>query len=122
MKTWVVAGVLALGAAACGGGDENVCTEIGCASGVNVQVTSTSTRLLSVTVASAEGTLSEFRCDTEQNCLTFIPDVTPAEITVTVRTSGGTITRTIQPNYIANRPNGPNCPPECRQASVTLQL
>lgn len=47
----------------------------------------------------------------------------PSSIALTIRRDGQTIaTGDWTPEYKTSRPNGPQCPPVCRQATVTLQL
>jgi len=35
---------------------------------------------------------------------------------------GGEITQTARPTYEPVRPNGPDCPPECRQGHVQIEI
>ena len=46
----------------------------------------------------------------------------PKEATITVQWDGSTVTKTVQPSYSTFRPNGPDCPPECRGATVSVVL
>jgi hypothetical protein len=50
------------------------------------------------------------------------PDFTPASVTIRVSTGTRTTDVTLQPMYEVTRPNGPGCPPECRNARVTVVL
>jgi hypothetical protein len=50
------------------------------------------------------------------------PDFTPASVSIRVSTGTQTTEVTRQPIYEVTRPNGPACPPECRNARVTLAL
>lgn len=49
-------------------------------------------------------------------------DLAPAQATVTVEWEGGRVSDTVQPKYQVERPNGPNCPGECRVGGVVLTL
>ncbi len=45
----------------------------------------------------------------------------PAQVDVTITHNGQTLVqKTITPTYKTSRPNGPQCEPQCRQASVEL--
>jgi hypothetical protein len=50
------------------------------------------------------------------------PDFTPASVTIRVLTGTQTTEVTRQPMYEVTRPNGPECPPECRNARVIVVL
>jgi hypothetical protein len=50
------------------------------------------------------------------------PDFTPASVTIRVLTGTQTTEVTRQPMYEVTRPNGLACPPECRNARVTVVL
>jgi hypothetical protein len=49
-------------------------------------------------------------------------DFTPASVTIRVLTGTQTTEVIRQPMYQVSRPNGPKCPPECRQARLTVVL
>ena len=44
----------------------------------------------------------------------------PASVTIRVTTGAQTTEVTRQPTYEVTRPNGPACPPECRNARVVM--
>jgi hypothetical protein len=99
-----------------------VCTMIGCSNGLSIVVNSTVQQDLTVTVLSGEQTLHSFTCRAGQPCQTFLENQTPMNVTVRVTSSAGTVSREYAPEYRMNRPNGPDCPPECRQATVTMAV
>jgi hypothetical protein len=109
---------------ACVGNQEpqRVCTLIGCNDGLNVTVTSSLQQDISVTVKSGAQTLHTFTCSAGQPCMAFLDNQTPANVTVQIATSAGTISRDYTPEYKVSRPNGPGCDPECRQATVTVSV
>jgi hypothetical protein len=53
-------------------------------------------------------------------CAVSFSDFTPASVTIRVSTGTQTTEVTRQPMYDVTRPNGPGCPPECRNARVTV--
>lgn len=111
--------------AACVGANqepERVCTLIGCNNGLAVEVSSSLQQSLTVTVQAGAQVLHTFQCDAGQPCRAFVDNQTPEEVTVHVQTAQGTVSKTYRPEYKLNRPNGPDCPPECRQATVTVNI
>jgi hypothetical protein len=109
---------------ACSGNQEpqRVCTLIGCNDGLNVTVNSALQQDFSVTVKSGSQTLHTFTCSAGQQCMAFLENQTPANVTVQITTNAGTISRDYTPEYNVSRPNGPDCDPECRQATVTVNV
>lgn len=106
--------------AGCAGQEPRVCTLIGCNGGLNVTVVSTVQQNLTVTVKSGAETLHTFTCMAGQQCMAFIDNRTPANVTVQVGTVSGTVSKDFAPVYTVSRPNGPGCDPECKQATVTV--
>jgi hypothetical protein len=49
-------------------------------------------------------------------------DFGPSSVSVTVYWKGGSQTAAAEPTYGSHRPNGPNCPPECKAGKVTIAL
>jgi hypothetical protein len=99
-----------------------VCTMIGCESGLAIEVSSSVQQSFTVNVRAGTQVIHTFRCDPGQPCRAFVSNQTPAQVTVTLETAQGPISRTFQPEYRLNRPNGPDCEPECRQATVTVTV
>jgi hypothetical protein len=56
------------------------------------------------------------------NGTSVLLDYTPEEVTLTVHWNGQSKTQTVSPSYYSFRPNGPDCPPECRSAFVEITL
>jgi len=109
--------------AGCGSEDEAACTAIGCDDGVIV------------TLPRYEGDVSVRICAGDrceiargQGSIGWMSVQMPvegrtADVTVTVRDGAGVVVargRGTAPVTI-NQPNGPNCPPTCRQVLVTLR-
>ncbi len=100
-----------------------VCTLVGCLDGLTVRFSPLSTvpYKLTVTVAGDPPT-RVVDCSNLANCqgYPFFPGVSAALVTITVTTAGGSHSYVVAPQYQTTRPNGPDCPPECKQATVTL--
>ena len=123
-------GVLAnalLFAAALGSGCNVVapraCTLIGC-TGLSIDVTGVPVlTLVTIVVTAPDGSTRTAMCTSAtSSCFAAFSDFTPATVTVRVMTGTKTIEETRQPTYEVSRPNGPDCPPECRSARVTVAL
>ena len=101
----------------------SACTLIGC-TGLVVEVTGAPGQTpVTVVVTAPDGSTRSINCTSATGtCPVSFPDFTP--VTVTIRVSTGTqITEVMrQPMYEVTRPNGPSCPPECRNAQVTVVL
>ena len=115
------------------------CTEIGCTDQLTVNFAGTIGMPYSVTLQ-LEGKAASFTCDVNgvrnamgvmvQSCdnTSFVLIGAPASAMVQVTCGnapddGGTVdcTGTFSPTYTSTRPNGPSCPPTCRQGTVTLK-
>ena len=98
------------------------CTKVGCSSGLAVEVTNSLQQAVTVNVRSGNQIIHTFRCEPGQPCRSFIENQTPERVVVSVQYSGGPVSKEFTPVYQMNRPNGPDCPPDCRQATVTLTV
>ena len=112
--------------AACGSACDVVgpsaCTLIGC-TGLVVEVTGAPAQTpVTVVVTAPDGSTRNATCTSATGtCPVSFPDFTPASVTIRVVTATQTIEESRQPTYAVTRPNGPACPPECRNARVTVQ-
>lgn len=101
------------------------CTLIGCESGLEVQLVGTPPEAYRVE-ASAPGqpTPRVVECTATNPCgpRVFLRDFTPESATIRLIVGADTATRTVRPSYETVQPNGPGCPPTCRQASVQIDL
>lgn len=97
------------------------CTQIGCADGLNVELDGFDEEVeLELTAGEETRTVT---CLPPGPCHHFIPDFTPAEVTATAFLADGTEEeRPFTPEYREERPNGPDCPPICRQAAIRWKL
>lgn len=102
-------------------GTPTMCTQIGCSDGLNVELDGFDEEVeLELTAGEETRTVT---CLPPGPCRHFIPDFTPAEVTATALLDDGTEEeRSFEPEYRDERPNGPDCPPVCRQASIRWRL
>jgi hypothetical protein len=101
----------------------STCTVIGC-TGLVVEVTGVQSQTpVTVVVTAPDGSTRSATCTSATStCPISFPDFTPATVTIRVSTGTQTTEETRQPTYDVTRPNGPACPPECRNARVTVAL
>lgn len=101
----------------------SACTLIGC-TGLVVEVTGAPSQTpVTVVVTAPDGSTRSSTCTAAAStCLVSFPDFTPASVTIRVLTGTQTTEETRQPTYEVTRPNGPACPPECRNARATVAL
>jgi hypothetical protein len=101
----------------------SACTLIGC-TGLVVEVTGAPGQApVTVVVTAPDGSTRSTTCTSATGtCPVSFPDFTPASVTIRVLTGTQTTEVTRQPMYEVTRPNGPACPPECRNARVTVVL
>lgn len=136
MRTTLMLAAAALLAAACApAGDEQAgadtaepmpCTMIGCEDQLIVETDSALRGPYTVTLtdsaASGDAARRTFECPDGQQCLDIpFPRFVPQRVTVQVTKGGKTATTTQSPEYRVVQPNGPQCPPECRQARVRAE-
>ena len=116
--------VVAAFGSGCDGVGPTACTLIGCTGGLVVEVTGAPGQTpVMVVVTAPDGSTRSATCSSATGtCPVSFPDFTPASVTVRVSTGTRTTEETRQPMYDVTRPNGPACPPECRNARVTVAL
>ena len=114
--------VVAVGSG-CGVVGPSVCTLIGC-TGLFIEVTGAPALTpVTVVVTAPDGSTRSSTCTSATgSCPAVFPDFTPASVTIRVMAGALTTEETRQPVYEVTRPNGPGCPPECRNARVTVVL
>ena len=99
----------------------SACTLIGC-TGLTVEVTGAPGQTpVTVLVTAPDGSTRSATCTSATGtCPVSFPDFTPASVTIRLSTGTRTTEVTTQPMYEVTRPNGPRCPPDCRNARVTV--
>jgi len=103
------------------------CTLIGCQDGLRVTLARVPAVPFRVEVRSTSNasTAYVYDCPDPVRCAPdiFFADFGGAQAFVTVATAAGSRTTTFeQIEYRVSRPNGADCPPECRQAAVTVDV
>lgn len=121
----VIAGIAA-GSSACDDAPSGtVCTLIGCEDGLRVEIEGGLALPYTVS-ASVPGASHPWvvECTVAAPCdgSVWFPEFTPDFVRITVETESETRTRDVQVDYESFRPNGPECPPECLQGTVTFEL
>jgi hypothetical protein len=72
---------------------------------------------------SGEGVeVREAECAPGGPCVAFFAGRTPESATVRVIAGAQVVSRELRPDYERVQPNGPGCPPVCRQATVVVAL
>lgn len=105
---------------------QQACTMIGCDNGWAVEVVGgaalPATYTMRVLVDGA--VVASVQCSPEQPCgeRVFLPGVTAEEAELEIVGGDVPLRWTVRPAYDIVQPNGPNCPPTCRQARVQVRL
>lgn len=101
-----------------------VCTLIGCDSGIQVVLEKppAGPYRIEAYVNSSQGPRYVYRCERQSGCpdRAFFPEFTPDRIFIEVITESGTQRYEAAPKYQESQPNGPECPPLCRTAVIRL--
>jgi len=98
-----------------------ICTKIGCSDGLTVVVENAPAAPYTVEVGLPDGTSRTAPCEAGCDGGLFFEGVTADEVTVRITGSAGTSSQSVRPTYTDSRPNGPDCPPVCRQARVQVR-
>ena len=114
------------------------CTLIGCVDSLVIDLSGSVPEEFTVDVTAADGTTMQVHCpggeaqgsqsgDMSPGAMCLGDSVvfsafTPEEASIRITGQGGEITQTARPTYEPVRPNGPDCPPECRQGHVQIEI
>lgn len=115
---------LALATSSCSSRSEEqvVCTLIACSDGITVEVQGNVPATYTVTARAGTETRSH-QCSSTQPCQPIMfENFTPENVIIEVTSAAGTVRREVKPEYRQVRPNGPKCPPECRQARIVVTV
>lgn len=99
------------------------CTLIGCDSGIEVVLENEPDGAYRIEAfADSDGPRHVYECSSATGCQdrVFFTDFTPVRIFIDVTSANGTERYEVLPKYREHRPNGPNCPPRCRTATIRL--
>jgi hypothetical protein len=115
--------LVVLGFSACSDQLQVVCTDIGCYSGLEIQVDpAPTTRFRVEAFAPGFSAVYTQECDNPASCTRiFLPEFTPDLVNIRIIAGGDTtFIEAARPEYTESRPNGPKCPPLCRTGHVTV--
>lgn len=121
----VAAGAAALLLGGCEVGEPKVCTLIGCTDGLTVALATRPAGAFRIELrVPGVATPYVFDCPDPARCASgaLFEELTPEAATVTVTTARGSVVREVRPTYTTSRPNGDDCPPVCRQGTVTVPI
>ena len=107
--------------AAPGSAPERACTMIGCDDGLNVLVEGTPQGAYRVEVRAEGHETQVVECPAPTECgRIFLAGFLPEEVTVELTAGEARSSRTVKPEIETVQPNGPDCPPTCRQATIRV--
>jgi hypothetical protein len=100
------------------------CTLIGCSDGLTVEVHATSGMRVEVKASAAGDEMRTGTCTVlpSGTCTVRFDDFKPESVSLVVSSEGQPATVTVTPTYEVVQPNGPDCPPACHQATVSVEL
>jgi len=98
-----------------------VCTLVGCDDQLVVNVEGAFDSSFTVRMSFPGSAPVEAACS-EGSCMVVSGGAAPSEVTIEVLDDSGAVvyTATASPEYQVFEPNGPDCPPSCLQAELTL--
>ena len=111
---------------ACHQQPQKVCTLIGCESGLKLAFKEAVPERFSFTLTASDGETRQGECPSrteDSSCLEkeiFVSQFTPDQVNLSLTLGEQTLTQSFTPDYTLLRPNGPDCDPECRQATITV--
>ena len=99
------------------------CTLIGCDSSLIVALSGAPIQAqVTIVATGSDGSTKTRSCVAAGGYCSVAFDFSPPTVTLQVSYDSQTTTRTIQPAYTINQPNGPRCEPTCRSATVFVAL
>jgi len=100
--------------------EPKTCTQIFCEDGVWVEVVDVQSGTYTVELLVSGVVQATVDCDGPGPCAVFVGGITPDRVTIRVTSETGMVEQTIEPEYQVERPNGPECPPECNIGRATI--
>jgi hypothetical protein len=105
---------------------QQACTRIGCEDGWSVELGDAAALPATYTIrAIVDGTVVASReCSPAQPCgdRVFLAGVTADQAELEITGGPAPLRWTVTPQYNTLQPNGPGCPPTCRQARVVVRM
>jgi hypothetical protein len=112
---------LVLAGCSSGSPPPQICTLIGCESGLEIVLEARPAGAFRVEASAPGQPARVIDCPTAASCeRIFFDDFTPDSVTVRVTAAAGAMSWNGRPSYRTLQPNGPACPPTCRQATVRV--
>ncbi len=110
----------------------HACTEIGCTNELKIVIDGALPATYTIELAAPGLETVSLTCVNGQSSEASIhecrPDgavfrgLTPDEVTVTFTSDAAIVSDNLRPTYTTIQPNGPDCPPTCRQGTAKLSL
>jgi hypothetical protein len=106
---------------------QQACTRIGCEDGWSVELADAATALpatYTIRVIVDGAVVASAQCTPERQCgeHVFLAGVTAEQAELEISSGPVPLRWTVTPQYNTLQPNGPGCPPTCRQARVQVRL
>ena len=99
------------------------CSLIGCGNSLIVVLSGAPIQAqVTIVATGSDGSTKTRSCVAVGGSCAVAFDFSPPTVTLQVSYDSQTTTRTIQPAYTIQQPNGPNCEPTCRSATVSVAL
>ena len=127
---WSLARLVVIGATAimaCGRADVTIpCPLLACESGVTIHLSSAPNGpfRIDITPLSPISVVYSIDCNAAARCGqdVFFPGLVADRFTITVTVGSTTQKTDVTAEHTSFRPNGPNCPPDCRKATVSARV
>lgn len=105
------------------------CSLIGCESGLTLTFEAAAPERFRFSLSASDGETRQGECPAinaqDAVCLgdrVLIPRFTPTQLDLSLSVGEQTSTQSFEPEYKNSRPNGPDCEPECKQATLRVKL
>lgn len=99
-----------------------VCTDVGCDSGLFIELEGPTDESFTITAISGSSEPRVIECTAAEACWLFIPDYAPALVRIIYESADRTVEGEFDPDWELRYPNGRDCGPACVNATVILDL
>ena len=101
-----------------------VCTQIGCDSGFRIEIEGDLPDRYTVTLEAPGAESRTMECPSPfcGPSTVVVVDFAPETVEIRLEGEGLDYVETFEPDYTTIFPNGPDCPPECRQATIRIEV
>lgn len=100
------------------------CTKIGCSDGISLVLNKVlpESAIIEFSFEGSSQTLTCAQLPCFGNTI-FIADKTPSQLSIKISNDGSVLHESSHtPTYTINTPNGPDCPPDCKQAQLAIAI